>query len=173
MKTRIVVLAVAAALIIAAAALAYAQNTTNATRGTAEKVSTAKHWWHGAKGGWTGAGRYRGRGANVTLYATSRKLTISGDGIGVSLNVDVVNANATSPYGRVVYGTGTVQLGGNTYTAKSVYGAVGPRGAHLTIYTGNALISLRYYKGQYRAVVKTLGQRGYITYNGTATLQIS
>ncbi|MCU7786389.1 hypothetical protein ODS41_00390 [Pyrobaculum sp. 3827-6] len=172
MKARTAALAVAAALIIAAAALAYAQNTTNTAQVAAEK-STVKHWWHGAKGGWTAAGRCGGRGANATLYAASRKLTISGDGINVSLNIDVVNANATSPYGRVVYGTGTVQLGGNTYTAKSVYGAVGPRGARLTIYTGDALISLHYYNGRYRAVVKTLGQPGYATYNGTATLQIS
>ncbi|AET31799.1 hypothetical protein [Pyrobaculum ferrireducens] len=172
MKARTAALAVAAALVIAAAALAYAQNTANTAQVAAEK-STVKHWWHGAKSGWTAAGRCGGWGANATLYAASRKLTMSGDGINVSLDVDVVNANATSPYGRVVYGTGTVQLGGNTYTAKSVYGAVGPRGARLTIYTGNALISLHYYNGQYRAVVKTLGQPGYATYNGTATLQIS
>lgn len=56
----------------------------------------------------------------------------------MALTVDVVNKNATKPYGRIIYGI--VQLGGTTYTAKSVMGAIGPNGLRLTVYTGKELI---------------------------------
>lgn len=170
MKARITIAILAVALIVAAVAMAYAQNATGTTKTPAAKAGWRPEWHKGwAPRGVTG----QCKAANITLYSTSRQLTITGDGINVALNVDVVNANATSPYGRIVYGTGTVQLGGNTYTAKSVYGAVGPRGATLTVYTGKELVVIRYFDGQYLAVVKTFGQQGYQRYNGTATLNIS
>lgn len=119
-------------------------------------------------------GARRGGGwLNATLYSTTRQLTISGAGVEASLSVDVVNRNASSPYGAVVYGSGVVKLGDGTYTAKSVYGHVGPYGAELRIYTGRELIYLRYREDRYWAVVKTLGEPGARVYNGTASLKIA
>ncbi|RFA95666.1 hypothetical protein [Pyrobaculum aerophilum] len=182
MKARIAIAILAVALIAVAVAMAYAQNATGTTITPAAKAGWGPGWHKGWEAGWR-PGWHKGwapkgvaghcGAANITLYTTSRQLTITGDGINVALNVDVVNANATSPYGRIVYGTGTVQLGGNTYTAKSVYGAVKPWGAKLTVYTGNELVVIKYFNGQYLAVVKTFGQQGYQSYNGTATLNIS
>mgnify|MGYP001772597964 CR=1 FL=1 len=137
--------------------------------------STAWHlpaaWGHG---GWAkpSIAWKRGGFANVTLYVSTRQVTISGDGISAQLTVDVVNRNTTSTAGRVVYGTGTVTLGGATYNAKTVYGVVGNNTARLKIYTGDAIISLLYKNGQYYAVVKPLGKPGYERFNGTAVLQI-
>ena len=55
--------------------------------------------------------------------------------------MDVVGVNVTR-FGRVVYGTGSVELGGVLYTAKSVAGFLGGDAAHFTIYTGNAVIKI-------------------------------
>jgi hypothetical protein len=73
----------------------------------------------------------------------------------------------------VVYGTGSVELGGVSYTAKSVAGFLGGNAADLTIYTGNAMIKIKYYNGRYYAVVKPLGTAGFQRFNGTATLTVS
>ena len=137
-------------------------------------------WW-GSKGwkdvggkGWKD-GAHWGRGAgyaNVTLSVATRQVTISGDGIKAALTVDVVGVNVTK-FGLVVYGTGTVELGGVSYTAKSVAGFLGGNVADLTIYTGNALIKVMYHNGRYHAVVKPLGATGLQRYNGTATLTVS
>jgi hypothetical protein len=59
----------------------------------------------------------------------------------VVFSVDVVGVNVTR-FGRVVYGTGSVELGGVLYTAKSVAGFLGGDAAHFTIYTGNAVIKI-------------------------------
>ncbi len=138
-------------------------------------------WW-GTKGwkdvggkGWkdgAGWGRAAGCGANVTLNVATRQVTISGDGIKVVFAVDVVGVNVTQ-FGRVVYGAGSVELGGVSYTAKSVAGFLGGNAADLTIYTGNALIKVMYHNGRYYAVVKPLGTAGYQRFNGTATLTVS
>ena len=100
------------------------------------------HWW-GTKGwkdvGGAGRGRAAGCGANVTLSVATRQVSISGDGIKAELTVDVVGINVTR-FGQVVYGTGSVELGGVSYTAKSVAGFLGGGAARFTIYTGNAII---------------------------------
>ncbi len=138
-------------------------------------------WW-GSKG-WKDVGGKAdkkgadgwGRGvgyANVTLNVAIRQVTISGDGIKAVLTVDVVGVNVTR-FGRVVYGTGSVELGGVSYTAKSVAGFLGGNAADLTIYTGNALIKVMYHNGRYYAVVKPLGTAGYQRFNGTATLTVT
>jgi len=119
-----------------------------------------------------GWGRGAGCGANVTLSVATRQVTISGDGIKAELTVDVVGVNVTR-FGRVVYGTGSVELGGVSYTAKSVAGFLGGNAADLTIYTGNALIKVMYHNGRYYAVVKPLGTAGFQRFNGTATLTVS
>jgi len=92
------------------------------------------HWW-GTKAGWkdvggAGRGRAAGCGANVTLSVATRQVSISGDGIKAELTVDAVGVNVTK-FGRVVYGTGTVELGGVSYTAKSVAGFLGRNAADL------------------------------------------
>jgi hypothetical protein len=138
-------------------------------------------WWGtkgwkdvGGKAGKKGAdGWGRGTGyANVTLNVATRQVTLSGDGIKAVLTVDVVGVNGTR-FGRVVYGTGSVELGGVSYTAKSVAGFLGGDAARFTIYTGNAIIMIKYYKGRYYAVVKPLGTAGYQQFNGTAALTVS
>ena len=138
-------------------------------------------WW-GSKAGWKdvggkagkkGAGWGRAAGyANVTLSIATRQVSISGDGIKAAFTVDVVGVNVTR-FGRVVYGTGSVELGGVSYTAKSVAGFLGGNAADLTIYTGNAMIKIKYYNGMYYAKVKPLGTAGYQRFNGTATLTVS
>ena len=137
-------------------------------------------WW-GTKGwkdvggkGWKDvAGWRRGVGyANVTLSVAIRQVSISGDGIKAELTVDVVGVNVTK-FGRVVYGTGSVELGGVSYTAKSVAGFLGGDAARFTIYTGNAIIKIRYYNGMYYAVVKPLGTAAFQQFNGTATLTVT
>jgi len=138
-------------------------------------------WWGskgwkdvGGKAGKKGAdgwGRAAGY-ANVTLSVAIRQVSISGDGIKAAFTVDVVGVNVTR-FGRVVYGTGSVELGGVSYTAKSVAGLLGGDAARFTIYTGNAIIKIRYYGGVYYAVVKPLGTAGYQQSNGTATLTVS
>jgi len=139
-------------------------------------------WW-GSKAGWKDVGGKAGkkgadgwgRGAgyaNVTLSVATRQVTISGDGIKAVLTVDVVGVNVTK-FGRVVYGTGSVELGGVSYTAKSVAGFLGGDAARLTIYTGNAIIKIKYYNGMYYAVVKPLGTAGFQRFNGTATLTVT
>jgi hypothetical protein len=153
-------------LLIAAAAFAYSHGAWGG----------GGHWW-GPKAGWKdvgGAGRGRavGCGANVTLSVATRQVTISGDGIKAVFTVDVVGVNVTQ-FGRVVYGTGSVELGGVSYTAKSVAGFLGRNAADLTIYTGNALIKVMYHNGMYYAVVKPLGTAGYQRFNGTAILTVS
>jgi len=115
--------------------------------------SHGSDWW-GSKGwkdvggkGWkdgAGWGRGAGCGANVTLSVATRQVTISGDGIKAALTVDVVGVNVAK-FGRVVYGTGTVELGGVSYTAKSVAGFFGGDAARFTIYTGSAIIKIKYY----------------------------
>ena len=136
-------------------------------------------WWGskgwkdvGGKAGKKGAGWGRGGYVNVTLNVATRQVTISGDGIKAALTVDVVGVNVTK-FGRVVYGTGTVELGGVSYTAKSVAGFLGGDAARFTIYTGNAIIKIKYYGGMYYAVVKPLGTAGYQQFSGTATLIVS
>jgi len=139
------------------------------------------NWWGtkgwkdvGGKAGKKGAdgwGREVGY-ANVRLSVAARQVTISGDGIKAELTVDVVGVNVTR-FGRVVYGTGSVELGGVLYTAKSAAGFLGGDAAHFTIYTGNAVIKIKYYGGMYYAVVKPLGTAGYQRFNGTATLTVS
>ncbi len=106
------------------------------------------------------------------MSVATRQVTISGDGIKAAFTVDVVGVNVTQ-FGRVVYGTGTVELGGVSYTAKSVAGFPGRNVAELTIYTGNALIRIMYHNGRYHAVVKPLGKPGFQRFNGTATLTVS
>jgi hypothetical protein len=106
------------------------------------------------------------------LSVANRQVTISGDGIWAALTIDVVGVNVTQ-FGRVVYGTGTVGLGGVSYTAKSVAGFLGGVAARFTIYTGNAIIKIKYYGGVHYAVVKPLGTAGYQQFNGTATLTVS
>jgi len=110
----------------------------------------------------------------TALYVSTRQVTISGNGILAQLTVDIVYRYATSTVGRVAYGTGTVTLGNTTYNAETVHGVVdlGNNAAHLVIYTGDTIISLLYYNGQYYAVVKPLGKLTYERFNGTATLQI-
>ncbi len=88
------------------------------------------------------------------------------------LTVDVVGVNVTR-FGRVVYGTGSVELSGVSYTAKSVAGFLGGDAARFTIYTGNAIIKIKYYGGMYYAVVKPLSTAGYQRFNGTVTLTVS
>jgi hypothetical protein len=137
-------------------------------------------WW-GSKGwkdvggkGWKdGASWGRAAGyVNVTLSVATRQVSISGDGIKAELTVDVVGVNVTR-FGRVVYGTGSVELGGVSYTAKSVAGFLGGDAARFTIYTGNAIIKIKYYNGMYYAVVKPLDTAAFQRFNGTATLTVS
>ncbi len=106
------------------------------------------------------------------MSVATRQVTISGDGIKAELTVDVVSVNVTR-FGRVVYGTGSVELGGVSYTAKSVAGFLGRNVAELTIYTGNALIRIMCHNGRYYAVVKPPGMAGFQRFNGTATLTVS
>ncbi len=106
------------------------------------------------------------------MSVATRQVIISGDGIKAAFTVDVVGVNVTR-FGRVVYGTGTVELGGVSYTAKSVAGFLGRDAARFTIYTGNAIVKIKYYNGMYYAVVKPLGTAGYQQFNGTATLTVS
>jgi len=134
-----------------------------------------KGWKDVGGEGWKNGAGWRQRagcGANVTLSVATRQVTISGDGIEAALTVDVVGVDVTR-FGRVVYGTGTVELGGVSCTAKSVAGFLGGDAARFTIYTGNAIIKIRYYNGMYYAVVKPLNTAGYQQFNGTATLTIS
>jgi hypothetical protein len=159
---------VLAVLLIAAVAFAHSHG------------ARGNNWW-GSKGwkdvggkGWKdGAGWGRGVGyVNVTLSVATRQVSISGDGIKAALTVDVVGVNVTR-FGRVVYGTGSVELGGVSYTAKSVAGSLGGDAARFTIYTGNAIIKIKYYNGMYYAVVKPLGTAAFQQFNGTATLTVS
>jgi hypothetical protein len=169
MNKWLVVAGVLAVLLVAAVAFAHGYG----ARGS--------DWW-GTKGwkdvggkGWkddAGWGRAAGCGANVTLNVATRQVSISGDGIKAAFTVDVVGVNVTR-FGRVVYGTGSVELGGVSYTAKSVAGFLGVNAADLTIYTGNALIKVMYHNGMYYAVVKPLGTAGFQRFNGTATLTVS
>ena len=106
------------------------------------------------------------------MSVATRQVTISGDGIKAAFTVDVVGVNVTR-FGRVVYGTDSVELGGVSYTAKSVAGFLGRDTAQFTIYTGNAMIKIKYYNGMYYAVVKPLGAAGFQRFNGTATLTVS
>jgi hypothetical protein len=106
------------------------------------------------------------------LNVAIRQVSISGDGIKAVLTVDVVGVNVTR-FGRVVYGTGSVELGDVSYTAKSVAGFLGGDAARFTIYTGNAIIKIKYYGGMYYAVVKPLDTAGYQQFNGTATLTVT
>ena len=157
---------VLAVLLIAAAAFAYSHGAWGG----------GGHWW-GPEAGWKDVGgavrgRAAGCGANVTLSVATRQVSISGDGIKAELTVDVVGRNVTR-FGWVVYGTGSVELGGVSYTAKSVAGFLGRNAADLTIYTGNALIKVMYHNGIYYAVVKPLGAAGLQRYNGIATLTVS
>jgi len=166
MNKWLTVAGVLAVLLIAAAAFAYSHGAWGG----------GGHWW-GPKAGWkdvggAGRGRAAGYGVNVTLSVATRQVSISGDGIKAELTVDAVGVNVTK-FGRVVYGTGTVELGGVSYTAKSVAGFLGRNAADLTIYTGNALIKVMYHNGRYHAVVKPLGAAGLQRYNGTATLTVS
>jgi len=110
--------------------------------------------------------------ANVTLHVATRHINITGRGIRLDLTVDVVGVNATK-LGRVVYGTGSLELGNATYTVKSVTGTLGKNTAELTIYTGNALIRIVYHNGKYYAVVKPLGEPGLQKYGGRAKLTVS
>ena len=169
MNKWLVVAGVLAVLLVAAVAFAHGYG----ARGS--------DWW-GSKG-WKDVGGKAckkgadgwGRGAgyaNVTLNVATRQVSIYGDGIKAELTVDVVGINVTR-FGRVVYGTGTVELGGVSYTAKSVAGFLGGDAARFTIYTGNAIIKIKYYNGMYYAVVKPLGAAGLQRYNGTATLTVS
>ncbi len=107
-------------------------------------------WW-GPKAGWKDVGGKAGkkgadgwgRGAdyaNVTLSVATRQVFISGDGIKAVFAVDVVGVNVMR-FGRVVYGAGSVELGGVLYTAKSAAGFLGVDAARFTIYTGNAIIN--------------------------------
>ena len=169
MSKWLVVAGVLAVLLVAAVAFAHGYG----ARGS--------DWW-GTKGwkdvggkGWKDGAGWRqgaGCGANVTLSVDTRQVTISGDGIKVALTVDVVGVNVTK-FGRVVFGTGSVELGGVLYTAKSVAGFLGGDAAHFTIYTGSALIKIMYHNGRYYAVVKPLGTAGFQRFNGTATLTVS
>jgi hypothetical protein len=127
---------------------------------------------HGAGGAWKGTAKWKGHVDSAALNVATRQVTISGDGIKTALTVDVVGVNVTR-FGRVVYGTGSVELGGVSYTAKSVAGFLGGNAADLTIYTGNALIKVMYHNGRYYAVVKPLGTAGYQRFNGTPTLTVS
>ncbi len=106
------------------------------------------------------------------MNVATRQVTISGDGIKVAFTVDVVGVNVTQ-FGRVVYGTGSVELGGVLYTAKSVAGFLGGDAARFIIYTGDAIIKIKYYNGMYYAVVKPLGTAAFQRFNGTATLTVS
>jgi hypothetical protein len=171
MNKWLVAAGVLAVLLIAAVAFAHGHG----ARGS--------DWW-GSKGwkdvggkagkkgadGWGGGGA--GCGANVTLSVATRQVSISGDGIKAELTVDVVGVNVTR-FGRVVYGTGSVELGGVSYTAKSVAGFLGGDAARFTIYTGNAIIKIKYYNGMYYAVVKPLGTAAFQQFNGTATLTVT
>jgi len=138
-------------------------------------------WWGskgwkdvGGKAGKKGADGW-GRGVgyvNVTLSVATRQVSISGDGIKAEFAVDVVGVNVTR-FGRVVYGTSSVELGGVSYTAKSVAGFLGGGVARFTVYTGNAIIRIKYYNGMYYAVVKPLGMAAFQRFNGTATLTVT
>ena len=165
MNRWLTVAGVLAVLLVAAAASAHSHGT------------WGSDWW-GTNGwkdvggnGW-GAGWGRGCGANVTLSVATRQVSISGNGIKAELTVDVVGVNVTR-FGRVVYGTGSVELGGVSYTAKSVAGFLGGNAADLTIYTGNALIKVMYHNGRYYAVVKPLGAAALQRFSGTAVLATS
>jgi hypothetical protein len=169
MNKWLVVAGVLAVLLVAAVAFAHGHG----TRGS--------DWWGtkgwkdvGGKAGKKGADGW-GRGVgyvNVTLSVATRQVTISGDGIKAVLTVDVVGVNVTK-FGRVVYGTGSVELGGVLYTAKSVAGFLGGDAARFTIYTGNAIIEIKYRNGMYYAVVKPLGTAGFQQFNGAATLTVT
>jgi hypothetical protein len=160
---------VLAVLLIAAVAFAHGHG------------ARGNNWWGtkgwkdvGGKAGKKGADGW-GRGVgyvNVTLNVATRQASISGDGIKVVFTVDVVGVNVTR-FGRVVYGTGSVELGGVSYTAKSVAGSLGGDAARFTIYTGNAIIKIKYYNGMYYAVVKPLGTAAFQQFNGTATLTVT
>jgi hypothetical protein len=109
---------------------------------------------------------------NIALSVATRQVTISGDGIKAVFTVDVVGVDV--PWsGRVVYGAGTVELGGVSYTAKSVAGFFGRNVAELTIYTGSAVIKIKYRNGMYYAVVRPLSTAGFQRFNGTATLTVT
>ncbi len=132
MNKWLVAAGVLAVLLIAAVAFAHSYG----ARGS--------DWWGtkgrkdvGGKAGKKGADGW-GRGADyadVTLSVATRQVTISGDGIKAAFTVDVVGVNVTR-FGRVVYGTGSVELGGVSYTAKSVAGFLGGDAARFTIHTG-------------------------------------
>jgi hypothetical protein len=167
MNKWLIVAGVLAVLLVAAVAFAH------------DHGARDSDWWGskgwkdvGGKAGKKGAGWGRGGYVNVTLNVATRQVTISGDGIKAALTVDVVGVNVTK-FGRVVYGTGTVELGGVSYTAKSVAGFLGGDAARFTIYTGNAIIKIKYYGGMYYAKVKPLGTAGYQQFSGTATLIVS
>jgi hypothetical protein len=169
MNKWLVAAGVLAVLLIAAVAFAHGHG----ARGS--------NWWGtkgwkdvGGKAGKKGADGW-GRGVgyvNVTLSVAIRQVSISGDGIKAELTVDVVGVNVTR-FGRVVYGTGSVELGGVSYTAKSVAGFLGGDAARFTIYTGNAIIKIKYHNGMYYAVVKPLGTAAFQQFNGTATLTVT
>jgi hypothetical protein len=110
--------------------------------------------------------------ANATLNVATKYVNIAGKNIKLDLTVDVVGVNAAK-FGRVVYGTGSLELGNVTYTVKSVTGTLGKNATDLTVYTGNALIRIVYHHGKYYAVVKPLGAAGLKKYSGEATLTVS
>ena len=58
------------------------------------------------------------------MSVATRQVAISGGGIKAAFTVDVVGVDVTQ-FGRVVYGTGSVEPGDVSYTAKSVAGFLG------------------------------------------------
>jgi len=106
------------------------------------------------------------------LYVTTRTLKINGSRILAELNVDVVNENVTHVYGRVIYGTGTITLGNETFVIKTVYGTLNGREAKLTLYAGNALIELHVRGHRYFAVVKHFGQSEAKIFAGRAEVKV-
>jgi hypothetical protein len=150
-----------AAVVLLTAALAYA-------------VGGWGHGWKKGAGMPGGAPVWReGAYWNATLYSATRQLTLSGDGVEASLTVDVVSRDASVSYGRIVYGTGVVKLGGVSYEAKSVFGVLGQDALRLTVYTGQEVIMVRYFNGTYFAVVKPFGTTGCQRFGGSAVLTVS
>ncbi|MFN3803470.1 MAG: hypothetical protein ACK4SY_00225 [Pyrobaculum sp.] len=156
MRWKIVTLAVTLTLAIAALQLAYAHGWRGGTPPGPQAYGMSACWI-----------------ANTTLYVATRQVSIVGDDIQAAFTVDIVNRNASSPYGKVVYGGGEVTLGGVRYVAKSVRGVIGLEAARLVVYTGSEMVSIWYYNGRYVAIVKTFGKTGYLRYDGTATLNVS
>ena len=178
------------AVAIVAAYIALAQNTSS---GTSTYTSTAPAGrWAGGAPYWRGGAPYgpcpassaypsrpsgwRGRWVgNAAAYPpTAENLSISMSSSQIALQLSLVGiTRGSNAAAQIVAGSGSVEVGGQSYKVVSAYGVAGNGFFMLRLYTGNALMAITYFNGVYRAVIQPLGTTQITIYYGNATAQIN